>query len=171
MHTHIGRSGAIAAALAALGLTACSTVDTGTQSAIVSPYTAEELQARNDQLLAREAELARREAEIQDAQFAASNAMDDLLPPDGQPGECYARVWVEPSYRTETETVLVKEGSTRIEIIPAQYQTVSETVLVSEASTTLETIPATYRTVTEEKLVNAGGLQWKLDITASAAAS
>jgi len=162
---------AIAVAISAAALASCSTTQqNNTSSSSVSAYTAEELNARNEALLAREAELARKEAELREASAYASSAGidNDLLPPSGKPGECYARVWVEPTYKTTTEEVLKKEASSRIEVTPAQYTIVTETVLVSEASSRLETTPATYKTISEEKLVSEGGLQWKLSLAENA---
>lgn len=81
-------------------------------------------------------------------------AMDaSLLPPNAKPGECYARVWVEPAYQTVTERVLLKPETERFEIVPARYETVSESVLLKEASTELEVVPAVYEWVEESVLV------------------
>lgn len=79
----------------------------------------------------------------------------DLFPPNAEPGRCYARVLIPATYRQESERVLVKEASERVEIIPAKYATVTERVLVKEAATRIETIPARYETVEERVLVVA----------------
>ncbi len=86
------------------------------------------------------------------AHAAAMNGME-LLPPNAKPGECYAKVFVPPSYKEETEQVLVKEAYEKIEIIPAQYEWVEEKVLVKEASEKIEVIPAEYETVEEKVMV------------------
>ena len=57
----------------------------------------------------------------------------ELLPPNAKPGECYARVFVPPTYKTETAQVITREASERVEIIPARYEKVTEQVLVREA--------------------------------------
>lgn len=184
MNTSFVKS-SVASAIAACLLAGCTTPSGNQNAETRSPYTAEELIARNEALLARESELARKEAQLREAQLMAStntNAVNtsgapmspvdggnDLLPPNGKAGECYARVWVEPQYKTIEETLLSKEASSRIEIIPAKYEMAEETVLVSQASSRLETIPATYETLTEQKLVSAGGLSWKLDLGNNAA--
>ena len=80
----------------------------------------------------------------------AQSATDDLFPPNAKPGECYTRVFVPATYKTVTEEVLVKEASSRIEIVPARYETVTERVLVQEESTRLEVVPATYGWVEEK---------------------
>ncbi|MBN2035009.1 MAG: peptidoglycan-binding protein [Deltaproteobacteria bacterium] len=80
-------------------------------------------------------------------------AAQDMLPPDAKPGECYARVYVPPAYKTTQEKLLKKEASERLEIIPAKYEWVEERVLVKEASARLELVPATYGWKEEKVLV------------------
>jgi hypothetical protein len=80
-----------------------------------------------------------------------SDAM--LLPPNAKPGQCYARVFIPPTYKTVTETVLKRGASEDIDIIPAKYEWVEEQVLVSAASQKLETVPAQYEWVEEKVLV------------------
>ena len=128
-----------------------------------------------------ETELAELKSRKPVVQTAAATNLD--LPP-AKPGECYARVFVPPSYQTTTEKllkaeaseqiqiiparytwveekVLVKEASERLEVVPATYRTVKEKVLVGEASERIETVPAVYDTVTERVLVKAGYTTWK----------
>jgi len=76
-----------------------------------------------------------------------------LLPPDAKPGECYARVFIPPVYKTSTEQVLKRQASEKVEIIPAKYDWVKEKVLVKEASERIEVVPAEYSWVTEDVLV------------------
>ena len=40
------------------------------------------------------------------------------LPPEGEPGKCYAKCLIPDEWTTATEQRLVKEASTRIEVIP-----------------------------------------------------
>jgi len=68
----------------------------------------------------------------------------DLLPPSAKPGECYARVFLPATFRTESQQVLKREASTRIEILPARHEWAQEQVLVKEASERIEVVPATY---------------------------
>jgi hypothetical protein len=68
----------------------------------------------------------------------------ELLPPGAEPGECYARLFVPPTYKTLTEEVLKNEASERLEIIPASYKWETQEVMVKGPSERLETIPATY---------------------------
>lgn len=76
-----------------------------------------------------------------------------LLPPNAKPGECYARVFIPPTYRTATETVLKRGASEQLDVIPAKYEWVEEQVLVSAASQRLEVVPAQYDWVEEQVLV------------------
>jgi hypothetical protein len=76
----------------------------------------------------------------------------ELLPPKASPGECYARVFVPPTYTSKTEQVLKRGASERVEIVPAKYQWVEEKILVKEASEQLEVVPAQYDFVEEQIL-------------------
>ena len=76
-----------------------------------------------------------------------------LLPPNAKPGECYARIYVPPTYKTVTEERLKRAASERLEVIPAEYEWVEEKVLVKQASERLETIPAVYGWEEEQVLV------------------
>ena len=91
------------------------------------------------------------------ASLQQNPADDSLLPPNPQPGECYARVVIPAVYKTEEQTVEVASADQRIDVIPARYEWVEEQVLVKEAHTHLEIVPATYKTVTEEVLVQEAG--------------
>lgn len=83
----------------------------------------------------------------------AAQQEPELLPPNAKPGECYARLFIPPVYKTETEQVLKKQASETLEIIPAQYKWVEERVLVKEASERLEIVPAEYEWVEEKVMV------------------
>ena len=90
------------------------------------------------------------------AQTAETTKLDsgsELLPPNARPGECYARVFVPPTYRTTTEQVLKRQAASRVETIPPKYRWVEEKVLVKEASERLELVPARYQWVEERVLV------------------
>jgi len=169
MKMHLSK---LAIAISLATLTACSTTVPEQQTSV----NVDDLIAKNETLTAEKeqalADLAKTQSELDSAKSAQPIVVEnDLLPPDAKLGECYARVWVEPQYKTVTDTMIAKEASSIIEIIPAQYETVTEDVLVSEESSYLETIPATYKTVTEEKLVEESDLTWRIynDITAAPA--
>lgn len=80
--------------------------------------------------------------------------------PNAKAGECYAKVIIPAAYKTESQTVTVKEASSKIEIIPAKYEWVEEKVLVKEASKKLIPIPATYTKVSEKVLVTPAEKIW-----------
>ena len=75
------------------------------------------------------------------------------FPPNAQPGECYARVFVPATYETDTETVVTRQASERVEVIPAKYEWVNEKILSREVSEKLVVVPATYDWVEEKVLV------------------
>lgn len=77
----------------------------------------------------------------------------ELLPPNAMPGECYARVFVPPTYKTEQVRVLKSDASERIDVVPATYEWAEEQVLVRGASERLEVVPASYEWVEEQVLV------------------
>jgi len=87
-------------------------------------------------------------------------AGDMSLPPMGEAGKCYARVWEPPVYGTVTEELLAKDASERIEIIPAKYEWAEEKVLVKKAYERDEVVPATYGTISERILVKPATTKW-----------
>ena len=92
-------------------------------------------------------------AQTTSALDAAYGSGDELLPPNAQPGECYARVWIQGTEKKVANKVLVKEATEKLEVIPATYETVTETVVVETASEELEIIPAVYKTETKTVIV------------------
>ncbi|MBX2821567.1 MAG: peptidoglycan-binding protein [Rhodothermaceae bacterium] len=95
------------------------------------------------------------------AQESVLAVNDADLPPNATPGECYARVLIPERYQTNTERVMVREASQRIETVAPVYRTVDERVMVKEASERIETVPAVYETVTERVLVKPAYTTWK----------
>ena len=77
-----------------------------------------------------------------------------LLPSKAKTNECYARVFVPPTYKTFTEQVLKKGAAEKLVVNPARFEWVEEQVLIQEASTKLEVVPAEYAWVEEKVLVN-----------------
>lgn len=109
---------------------------------------------------------------------------DDLLPPNPQPGHCYARLLVPATYSTEYRQVLKSQGVEKVVVKPPRFQSVQKTVLVREAgtrykviepkytwteeqvevrpaSTKLVSVPAEYRTETEQILEAPARYEWK----------
>jgi len=91
--------------------------------------------------------------------------------PNAKAGECYAKVIIPAEYKSESQTVTVKEASSKIEIIPAKYEWTEEKVLVKEASKKLIPIPATYENVSEKVLVTPAEKIWTLGSAKKAARS
>ena len=158
MSKHLG---ALASVAVMLSVAACSSTGSKEPAAVATGNGAiEALEARQAALESREAELRRREASLASAANAQSQGGaayaaggNELLPPGANPGQCFTRVWVPPSYKSVSEKKLVSEAGERLEVIPAKYGKATKRVLVQEASSKLVTIPATYKTVTERLLV------------------
>jgi len=88
------------------------------------------------------------------------------LPPNAVEGECYAKAFIPPQYKTITERVMTKEASETIEIIPAEYKWVEERVMVKECSKQLEQTPAEYKTQERTVMIKPGHTGWVLEKTA-----
>jgi len=82
---------------------------------------------------------------------AATNHGIDLT--TAQVGMCFHEHYVPATFRTESESVLVKAATEQVNIVPAQYETVEKRVLVREASTKLVNVPAEYG-VEEEQIID-----------------
>jgi hypothetical protein len=89
--------------------------------------------------------------------------MTALLPPNARPGECYAKVFIPPTFKTVSERILVRDASDTIEVVPAKYDWVEERVLVKEASTQLESTPAEFATREHTIQVNSGHTDWEIN--------
>lgn len=92
-------------------------------------------------------------AALSASQGSTDSAGNNLLPPSAKTGECYARVFVPPTYATVEKNVMTREQGSRIETAPAKYQWGEEQVLVKEATETIKVVPATYKWVEEQVLV------------------
>lgn len=111
----------------------------------------EQLRSQNQE---QQAQIERYDKEVaMSSQSAAMQPEGDLFPPDAQPGECWARTFVPPTYQTVSEQFLVRGSSESLEVIPAKYTWVEENVLVKEAAERLEIIPAEYQWVEEKYLI------------------
>jgi len=93
----------------------------------------------------------------------------DLLPPKASSGECYARVWEEPTYKKNSKRILVSEASEKINVIPARYRWVTKRVKVGKAGSTFKYIPPVYRSVKERILVRESARRWQIDLKNNAA--
>ncbi|MGB5326116.1 MAG: peptidoglycan-binding domain-containing protein [Pseudomonadales bacterium] len=170
---------AASASVLALAIAGCASNgnDAGIDSASASSETSASIakleaqaRARASELDARERQLAQREASLASSSSSSMGGGEPLLPPNAKAGECYARVWVEPVYTTETAQMLVEDGSQKIKLIPAKYQSVEKQVMVSPASTKLEPIPAVFGTETETVLVSPERTEWLTSLSGGAPA-
>lgn len=80
--------------------------------------------------------------------------------PDAKAGECYAKVLVPPSYKTETIESLVSEASENILVVPAKFSDATERVVTKEASTTITAIAPEYETTKASVVVIEGSTEW-----------
>ncbi len=108
--------------------------------------------------------------------------LENDVPPNAEPGKCYAQCLIPDQYKTVTEEVMVKEPASKLivsavayagveepymvqeaskKLIPAApvYTTVYDTLIIKEASIRLEYVPAVYKTVTEQVLIKEGFTQ------------
>jgi len=139
------------ALIASLTLSGCASMQGGAGDQAVIEEKDREISELNSQVSKMKASLT---AE-QKARLALESSGDDLelLPPNAKPGECYARAFVPPVYKTENVRILKTDASERIDVIPEKYEWVNEQVLVREASERLEVVPAAYEMVTEKLMV------------------
>ena len=105
------------------------------------------------------------------------------VPPNSEPGKCYAKCLIPdqyetiteqrevkaalvktliavPEYESVTERIMVKSPSFRLVPVPAEYETVTEQTLIKEESKRLVVVPAEYETVTERILVKEESKQY-----------
>jgi hypothetical protein len=154
--------------LIVLSITAAVTVMTGCGTTATKPSsqdtnTANSVDLQN-RLTERESELEARDNQITElkrmlatqhgGETSSVASMGDLLPPNAKPGECYARVFIEPTYKTESVEVLKKEGYDVVNLVPAKYGYEEKTVLVKEATEILDVVPAVYDWKEEKVLVS-----------------
>ncbi|MEL6674113.1 MAG: peptidoglycan-binding protein [Bacteroidota bacterium] len=75
------------------------------------------------------------------------------LPPTPAYGKCYAKCKMPDRYEWVEKKKLIKEASSRYEIVPAVYRNVEERVLVKEASTKQIPVAAVYENASERVMV------------------
>jgi len=98
---------------------------------------------------------------VQEGVKTGDSETTSQLPPNAKPGECYARVYISPKYKTVSKQVMVQPAAEEIKILPAKYEPAEKQVLVSEATTEYKEIPAVYKWVTEKILVKEAHTIWK----------
>lgn len=102
-----------------------------------------------------EQQVGERDVMVQGYQTRLASTTEEapLLPPTAKPGECYARVFVPPTYRNVTEELLKHGAAEKVSVIPARYEWIEERVLVKEASVEARLVPARYDWIEERILV------------------
>lgn len=80
--------------------------------------------------------------------------------PNAKAGECYAKVIVPAQYKTETQEVVVKEASEKINVIPPKYEWATEKVLIKDASKKVIPVAAVYGKVIEKIEVSPASKYW-----------
>ena len=98
---------------------------------------------------------------------AEIGGMNQALP-DAKAGECYAKVMIPATFKNETQEVIKRAASERIEIIPAKYKTVVEQILVKPASDKIVPVPAVYGMVKEKIEVESSRNVWQRGSSANA---
>ena len=145
------------AMIASLTLSGCASMQGGTGDQAAIAQKDREITDLNLQVTRMQESLT---AEQQTRLAVESSSGDlELLPPNAKPGECYARAFVPPVYKSEDVRVLKSDASERIDVISEKYEWVNEQVLAREASERLEVVPATYEMVSEKLMVKPESTQ------------
>lgn len=103
-----------------LALSGCASMQGGTGDQAIIAQKDKEIAALNSQVNQMKDSLTveqRARMELEE-----TSADMDLLPPNAKPGECYARAFVPPVYKTENVRVLKSEASERIDVVPEKYE-------------------------------------------------
>ncbi len=87
------------------------------------------------------------------AQTTPSQVVNQLVPSNASSGQCFAQVFVPPVCERKEVQELKREGTERVEVVPAKYEWTEQTVMVQEPTERIEVVPATYEWVEEKVLV------------------
>ena len=169
----------VAVAIAALLASGCSTTqepnrlqtELDDRQAMLNSQ-ANILKKKEASLSQKEMDLSQKEVALHEKELKVKKSSDvtakpapslgsDLLPPNARKGECFARVWQAPKYKTVSEKVLVKEADEKITVIPAKYQWKTKTVEVKGATSKLVSKPAVYGTENVKTLVRNERTLWR----------
>ena len=80
----------------------------------------------------------------------------DDLPPAPEDGKCFAKCKMPDRYETITIQKLKKAGKTTVSAAKPQYRTETETIVIKEASVKYINKPAVYETIEKQILVKEG---------------
>ena len=99
--------------------------------------------------------------------ISAEGGMSTALP-NAKAGECYAKVMIPAAFKNETQEVIKRAASERIEIIPAKYKTVVEQILIKPGSEKIVPVPAVYGMVKEKIEIEPSRNVWQRGSSAKA---
>ena len=74
----------------------------------------------------------------------------DMAPANPVEGECYARVEIPAQYRTASETVMIEDGYSTVNVTQPQIISRQEQIVTKEASVRYQVRQPTFRSVTEQ---------------------
>lgn len=89
-----------------------------------------------------------------------TTSVNEDVPPNAEPGKCYARCYVEDQYTYVNEQVIDQPRTIKKVKVPALYKTVYDTVVLKPQTTKVISIPAVYENVTEEVMVTPATTKW-----------
>lgn len=118
-------------------------------------------------LTQKEASLNDKERQVQAVIASKDNAKpdvlltSDLLPPNAKKGECFARVWKAPRYKTISEKVLVREADENVTVTPAKFQWETKKIEVRGATSRLVKKPAVYGSEKVTTLTREARTLWR----------
>ena len=108
-------------------------------------------------LTADAAELLASVEEMPSASYAA-----DSLPP-AKAGECYGKVRLPATYRTEKVVVEMRSASDRFDILPARFQVRTKRIVIRDALTDYRVVPAELEEQKDQFLVAPARTRWVRD--------
>ncbi len=96
---------------------------------------------------------------------AASNESQNRIDatntlPDAKPGECYAKVIVPAKYEIKKEKVLVKPETEKVEVKPATFDIAEKPVLIKEGFTKIKVLPTKFKQEIEEVEISPASTMW-----------
>ncbi len=90
----------------------------------------------------------------------SSMAASGDVPPNAQPGKCYARCQTEDQYTYKAKQVVASPRMVKKIKLPALYTTVYDTVVIRPQSKKFENVAAQYETVREQKMTAPSTTKW-----------
>jgi len=82
----------------------------------------------------------------------AQQTLDLQMPPQAKPGQCFARVLVEATYRSETVPVVIRDAHDRVQVSEPVFKSEIKSFPISDAYKDYVVTPPTFRTE-QQKIV------------------